>query len=94
MKKATKKAPAAKVPAAKVPAAKVPAAATTDATRKIKVLVAENPKRGKSRDRFALHRTGSTVAQYVARSVKAGNAASLAMADIRWDVAKKLIAVG
>jgi len=80
-------------PAAKTPAAKAPAK-TSDDNRKIKVLVSENPKRGKSRDRFALHRTGSTVAQYVARSVKAGNAASLAMADIRWDVAKKLIAVG
>jgi hypothetical protein len=80
-------------PAAKTPAAKAPAK-TSDDNRKIKVLVSENPKRGKSRDRFALHRTGSTVAEYVARSVKAGNAASLAMADIRWDVAKKLIAVG
>jgi hypothetical protein len=87
MKKATKKTPA------KVPATKTPAAATSDDNRKIKVLVSENPKRGKSRDRFALHRTGSTVEQYVARSVKAGNAASLAMADIRWDIAKKLIAV-
>jgi hypothetical protein len=92
MKKSTKKVPATKV-AAKVPAttASVP---TSDDNRKIKVLVSENPKRGKSRDRFALHRTGSTVAKYVARSVKAGNAASLALADIRWDVAKKLIAVG
>jgi hypothetical protein len=88
MKKAAKKTPATKAPAAKTPAT------TSDDNRKIKVLVSENPKRGKSGDRFALHRTGSTVAQYVARSVKAGNAASLAMADIRWDVAKKLIAVG
>jgi hypothetical protein len=83
MKKATKKAPA-----------KTARRTIGDDNRKIKVLVSENPKRGKSRDRFALHRTGSTVAQYVARSVKAGNAARLAMADIRWDVAKKLIAVG
>jgi hypothetical protein len=83
MKKATKK----------VPAAKVPAAATSVDNRKIKVLVSDNPKRGKSRDRFALHRSGSTVAQYVARSVKAGNPASLARSDVRWDLRKGLIAV-
>jgi hypothetical protein len=86
--KAKKKTPAAKAPAAEAPAT------TSDDNRKIRVLVSANPKRGKSRDRFALHRTGSTVAEYVARSVKAGNAASLAMADIRWDLSKKLIAVG
>ena len=87
MKKATKKTPA------KASAAKTPAAAISDDNRKIKVLVSENPKRGKSRDRFALYRNGISVADYVARSVKAGNPATLAKADLRWDVAKKLIAV-
>jgi hypothetical protein len=58
------------------------------------VLVTENPKRGKSRDRFPLYRNGLIVEQYVERSVKAGNPVDLARADIRWDVDKKLIAVG
>jgi hypothetical protein len=80
MKKATKKTP-------------TTARRATGDNRKIRVLVSENPKRGKSRDRFALHRTGQTVAAYIARSVKAGNPASLAKADVRWDMAKKLIAV-
>jgi hypothetical protein len=61
--------------------------------QKIKLLVAENPKRGKSRDRFALHRDGQTVEAYIARSVKAGNTSSIARADLRWDVGKGLIAV-
>jgi hypothetical protein len=61
--------------------------------QKIKLLVAENPKRGKSRDRFALYQNGQTVEQYVARSVKAGNTISIARADLRWDLGKGLIAV-
>jgi hypothetical protein len=61
--------------------------------QKIKLLVAENPKRGKSHDRFALYQNGQTVEQYVARSVKAGNTSSIARADLRWDVGKGLIAV-
>jgi hypothetical protein len=70
-----------------------PGAAISDDNRKIKLLVDENPKRGKSRDRFALYRTGLTVEQYVERSVKAGNPVSLARADLRWDESKKLIAI-
>lgn len=52
-----------------------------------------NPKRGKSRARFALHETGLTVAQYVQKSVDAGNSASYAHLDLRWDAAHGLIAV-
>jgi hypothetical protein len=61
--------------------------------QKIKILVTENPKRGKSRDRFALYQNGQTVEQFVARIVKAGNPVSMARADLRWDVTKGLIAV-
>jgi hypothetical protein len=59
----------------------------------IRVLVNENPKRGDSRTRFARYKTGMKVADYVARCVKAGNPASLARADLRWDTERKLIAI-
>jgi hypothetical protein len=59
----------------------------------IRLLVKENPKRGESHTRFARYKTGMKVEDYVARSVKAGNPASLARADIRWDLKHGLIAV-
>ncbi len=57
--------------------------------------VATNPKqpRGKSYARFALHRSGYTVEQYVAASVAAGNKAALAHDDLRWDAAHGFITV-
>jgi hypothetical protein len=81
--------------------AKTPVKATSTASqsttigdnKKIKLLVTENPKRGKSRDRFALYQNGQTVEQFVARIVKAGNPVSVARADLRWDLGKGLIAV-
>jgi hypothetical protein len=73
---------------------KTPAKTPAKDTQIIRVLVSENPKRGESRTRFARYRTGMSVADYVARNVKAGNSASLARADIRWDLARKFIAVG
>jgi hypothetical protein len=62
----------------------------------IHVKVEGNPKKpmGKSYARFALYEDGLTVAQYVQRSVDAGNKASLAHADLRWDAARKFIEVG
>jgi hypothetical protein len=48
---------------------------------------------GKSYARFALYEDGLTVAQYVQRSVDAGNKATLAHADLRWDVARKFIEI-
>jgi hypothetical protein len=96
MAKTTKKTPktTAKVTAtvAKRTVAKATAHKATDG-KTIKVLVAENPKRGKCRERFALYQNGQTVEEYVARSVKAGNTSSIARADLRWDVSKRLIAV-
>jgi hypothetical protein len=61
----------------------------------IHVKVESNPKKpsGKSYARFALYEDGLTVAQYVQRSVDAGNKESLAHADLRWDVARKFIEV-
>ena len=70
-----------------------PSRKATSDDKKIKVLVTENPKRGKSRDRFALYQNGQTVEQFVARIVKAGNPVSVARADLRWDMSKGLIAV-
>jgi hypothetical protein len=59
----------------------------------INVLVQDNPKRGLSRERFALYRNGLSVEQYVARSVKAGNSARVARADLKWDTERKFIAI-
>jgi hypothetical protein len=61
----------------------------------IHVKVESNPKKpsGKSYTRFALYEDGLTVAQYVQRSVDAGNKESLAYADLRWDVARGFIEV-
>jgi len=59
----------------------------------ITVLVASNPKRGKSQARFGLHKTGQTVGDYVKASVDAGNPRMLARADLRWDVAHGLISI-
>jgi hypothetical protein len=69
---------------------KLPAKGFKDA-QVIRLLVNENPKRGDSRTRFARYRTGMKVADYVTRCVKAGNPASLARADLRWE--RKLIAI-
>jgi hypothetical protein len=59
------------------------------------MLVTSNPKRpsGKSYHRFALHQDGLTVADYVKRSTDAGNKASDAHLDLRWDAAHGFIAV-
>jgi hypothetical protein len=59
----------------------------------ISLLVKDNPKRGTSRDRFALYRNGMTVEKYVAASVAAGNSPSLARADLRWDTTRNFIAI-
>jgi hypothetical protein len=61
----------------------------------IRLLVTDNPKQptGKSYARFALYEDGLTVAQYVQRSVGAGNKETLAIADLRWDVARKFIEI-
>lgn len=62
----------------------------------IHLLVKNNPKKpsGKSYARFALYEDGLTVEQYVQRSVDAGNKASIAVADLRWDTRHKFIEVG
>jgi hypothetical protein len=73
---------------------KTPAKTPAKDAQVIRVLVDANPKRGESRTRFARYRTGMSVADYVARNVKAGNPASLARADIRWDLERKFIAIG
>ena len=59
----------------------------------IRLLVKENPKRGDSATRFAHYRDGMPVEDYVARCVKAGAPSSLARADLRWDTARKFIAI-
>jgi hypothetical protein len=59
----------------------------------IHLLVKANPKRGDSAARFAYYRNGMPVEDYVARVVKAGAASSVARADLRWDTARKFIAI-
>jgi hypothetical protein len=61
----------------------------------IHLKVESNPKKpsGKSYARFALYEDGMTVAQYVQRSVEAGNKETVAIADLRWDTARKFIEV-
>jgi hypothetical protein len=69
-------------------------AKTTQAkTPRIKLLVAENPKRGKSASRFALYKNGLTVDTYIEKSVAAGNTPALARADLKWDTERKFIAI-
>jgi hypothetical protein len=53
----------------------------------IRLLIGENPKRGKSRDRFSLYRDGMTVAEYLdAVNAQLGQAeARKCMGDLRWD---------
>jgi len=62
----------------------------------ITLLVASNPKRGASYGRFACYGTGGiTVRQYVQAVVDGGHkgGATKAHADLRWDVAHKLVAI-
>jgi hypothetical protein len=79
---------------AKAPAATKSALQAANKGQAIRLLVKENPKRGESASRFAYYRDGITVDDYVARCVKAGKPSSLARADLRWDTARKFIAIG
>jgi hypothetical protein len=73
---------------------KTPAPTKSAPTAKvIRLLVKENPKRGESASRFAYYRNGMPIEDYVARCVKAGKPSSLARADLRWDTARKFIAI-
>ena len=71
--------------AAKEPRAKKEAAVPKADDRKITLLVTENPKRGKSAERYELYRKAKTVADYVA--------AGGSKADIAWDAAHNYIKV-
>ena len=62
-------------------------------TKKITLLVKENPKRGESAKRFGYYRNGMQIEDYVARCVKAGKPSSLARADLRWDTARNFIVI-
>lgn len=65
----------------------------TDLSLKIAPVVAENPKRGKAAERFAFYsKRGSTVKTYIKKCVAAGHTRASALADIRYDLAKGLIA--
>ncbi len=54
-------------------------------------LVAENPKRGQSRERFALYRNGMTVDEYVAAVVRQGGIERVALEDVCWDLNREFI---
>lgn len=83
-----------KLPAATKPTKSAPATKSAPPAKVIHLLVKENPKRGDSASRFAYYRDGITVDDYVERCVKAGKPSSLARADLRWDTARKFIAIG
>lgn len=90
----TTKAAAKAAPAPAKKAAKTAAPAETggrgrqpnvSGSAKIKVLSAENPKRGTAAERFALYKNGMTVDEYIAAGGK--------RADVNWDVSKGFIEV-
>lgn len=72
-----------------VPVSKPTQRASVADTARVTVLATTNPKRGASALRFALYRSGMTVADYVAA---VGNRRK-ALQDISWDVAKGYIRV-
>ena len=86
-KAAEKKATAAPTPKKAAPAARAPAPAAAPDGRRITVLAPTNPKRPGSaaHARFALYRTGMTVAEFVAAGGRA--------VDLNWDVPHKFIRV-
>lgn len=64
-----------------------------DSNRIIRLLIDCNPKRGVSRERFALYRDGMTVYEYrmLCRAKFGGDAYSIAENDMKWDVKKGFI---
>jgi hypothetical protein len=68
-------------------------AKTPTKAKVIHLLVKENPKQGKSHNRFAFYRDGMTVQRYIERCEAVGLPASLARADLRWDTKHQLIAI-
>jgi len=65
-------------------------AAVVPPKRRITVLVARNPKRGKAAERFALYVTGMTVGAYIRAVGEIGTA----RADLRWDARQGYIKIG
>lgn len=59
----------------------------------VTVLVKTNPKRGSAAKRFALYRSGQSVAVYVRRVVRLGSTEARALGDVRWDETKKFISL-
>lgn len=57
------------------------------------VPASDGPKRKAAQTRYELYKSGMTVGQYIEASKKAGNSASLASNDIRWDMVKGFISV-
>lgn len=92
------KAPQAKAPqtAPKAPQTAPGKAPTYPATHLVTVLAAANPKApgSKSHARWALYKTGMSVAAYFAAVKAAGQLQRAARADLAWDVAHGTIAIG
>src|SRR5215471_8007031 len=60
----------------------------------ITLLVVKNPKSKKSAARYALYKSGMTVAEYGQAVVDGGHGnKTLANADLRWDVAREFISI-
>jgi hypothetical protein len=85
----TSKAAPAKTAKAKPAAKERKRAGSIPDSAKIFILVEENPKRAKAKERFALYKEGMLVGTY---KEKVGDAA-LALACIRWDAKKGFIKV-
>lgn len=66
-----------------------------DSNRIIRLLIDVNPKRGKSRERFALYRDGMTVYEYrmACRAKLGGDAYTTAENDLKHDVGKGFIRI-
>lgn len=66
-----------------------------DSNRIIRLLIDYNPKKGRSRERFALYRDGMTVYEYrmACRAAFGGDAYSIAESDIKHDTKKRFIRV-
>jgi hypothetical protein len=52
-----------------------------------------NPKSGKSKNRYDLYTNGMSVADYATAVVNHGGSKTLANADLRWDVARGFITI-
>jgi hypothetical protein len=94
MAKSVKKAPAkAANDKSKVSGPNVTKTVTNVTPKTITLLVKENPKRGASKARFGIYRSGMSTEAYISKVISAGGSATLAKADLRWDEKRQYIEI-